>query len=642
MILKSVSIENYRCVKSATLEASHLTALVGANGSGKSALLNAVNLFYEGSSSIQESDFYNRNTDDPIRIVSCYEFTSDREREVFADYCKGDTLNVELHITWVQADGDASGKVTGLYRGQVYRHVPFQSVRDAGNAAQKLTAFRRLIDDDPARYPFNGKETAWGRAEAELTEWERQHKDECESSLDEGGFFRPPNVPGSPLAPFTQLVFVPAIREASDEAADSANATFGRLTRLIIGNITDSADVQALRERFRTEFAEIVKEHGDARLPELQARLAEALHGYAPHTEVDLQWVEGDVRLVPPKTRVWIKDDGFSGDIEGKGHGLQRLFVLSMLQVAANISPTGASGQPDFLLLIEEPELFQHPMQARIFQRILADLTETGSSSRRTQVALSTHSPLFIDLGQFDGIRRIEKVVSVSGAPAVTKIASVTLDNVVRKVESAFEESNYTVERFRTTLGTVLDSEVCEGFFSRAVVLVEGAEDQAILSTALRNYGFDPEANGMAIIPCGGKSNLDRPYAIFSALLIPTYVIFDGDEGCPRKDKDNHVRQNLALQRLVDVAEPKRFPETIIESKYAVFAKTLQAQITKEFGEETYAETFGEVSKEMGWTSSSKSRKNAMVLREVVARLHRKGEVSESLQKLVNLVTELS
>ena len=92
----------------------------------------------------------------------------------------------------------------------------------------------------------------------------------------------------------------------------------------------------------------------------------------------------------------------------------------------------------------------------------------------------------------------MEKVVSVSGAPAVTKIASVTLDNVVRKVESAFEESNYTVERFRTTLGTVLDSEVCEGFFSRAVVLVEGAEDQAILSTALRNYGFDPEANGMA------------------------------------------------------------------------------------------------------------------------------------------------
>ncbi len=566
---------------------------------------------------------------------------SDAEREAFADHCEGDTLEVELHVVWQQVDGGAPGRATGRYFGRVYRHGPFQSVRSAGAAQQKLSAFRELVDADAARYPFNRRETAWGRADAALVEWERQHRDECESVLDEGGFFRAPNAADSPLAPYTQLVFVPAIRDASDEAADSASATLGRLTRLIVGDITDSADVQEMQEEFRSQFATIVKKHGEARLPALQTRIAEALHGYAPHTEVELQWVEGDVRLQAPKTRIWIEDDGFSGDIEGKGHGLQRLFVLSMLQVAADVGPAGGVGDPDLLLIIEEPELFQHPMQARRFRRVLANLTESNASSRRNQVAFSTHSPLFIDFSRFDGIRRVEKVAKQPGEPAVSCLTSVTLQSVMQKIEEAFEREDYTVEHFRTTLGAIFDSDVSEGFFSRATVLVEGLEDQAILATALQNSGFDPEQNGLAIVACGGKTNLDRPYAIFSGLGIPVYLIFDGDRGCREDEKGNHIRHNLALQRLSGAIHVEEFPNTVVTDSLAVFADNFQEQVSREVGLEIYEGVVAEVAREMGWVSTSRAKKNAMVLREVLVRVNERGKNSESLDEVVKMVKAL-
>ena len=42
MILESVRVQNFRSIKDATLYCDKLTALVGANGSGKSSFLKAI------------------------------------------------------------------------------------------------------------------------------------------------------------------------------------------------------------------------------------------------------------------------------------------------------------------------------------------------------------------------------------------------------------------------------------------------------------------------------------------------------------------------------------------------------------------------------------------------------------------------
>ena len=47
MLVKTVTVKNFRCAKDGVLNCEKLTALVGANGSGKSTFLRALQLFYD-------------------------------------------------------------------------------------------------------------------------------------------------------------------------------------------------------------------------------------------------------------------------------------------------------------------------------------------------------------------------------------------------------------------------------------------------------------------------------------------------------------------------------------------------------------------------------------------------------------------
>src|SRR3954465_11636883 len=47
-LLANIRIRNFRSVESVEIDATNLTAFLGANGSGKSNILRALNLFFNG------------------------------------------------------------------------------------------------------------------------------------------------------------------------------------------------------------------------------------------------------------------------------------------------------------------------------------------------------------------------------------------------------------------------------------------------------------------------------------------------------------------------------------------------------------------------------------------------------------------
>ena len=59
MIIESLQVINFRSILSETLQCENLTALVGANGAGKSSLLKALDLFYNPTPKVDQEDFYN-------------------------------------------------------------------------------------------------------------------------------------------------------------------------------------------------------------------------------------------------------------------------------------------------------------------------------------------------------------------------------------------------------------------------------------------------------------------------------------------------------------------------------------------------------------------------------------------------------
>ena len=101
--------------------------------------------------------------------------------------------------------------------------------------------------------------------------------------------------------------------------------------------------------------------------------------------------------------------------------------MLALLQELALIDDVNA---PTLIMGIEEPELYQHPPQARYLAETLIELSEKGA-----QLLLCTHNPLFIPGDNFDKIR----IVREYGNPSQTKITSVSYAGLAKELASVGE-----------------------------------------------------------------------------------------------------------------------------------------------------------------------------------------------------------
>src|SRR5450756_1037228 len=99
--IESVRIENFRAFKDETIPLRNYVCLVGQNGSGKSTVLHALNVFFRQSRDSQTDlthlgadDFHHRNTDSPIRITVTFTGLSDGARADLKDYVRQGKLVV--------------------------------------------------------------------------------------------------------------------------------------------------------------------------------------------------------------------------------------------------------------------------------------------------------------------------------------------------------------------------------------------------------------------------------------------------------------------------------------------------------------------------------------------------------------------
>ena len=87
--------------------------------------------------------------------------------------------------------------------------------------------------------------------------------------------------------------------------------------------------------------------------------------GPHPDARLRLQWKQDpdrSVRVEEPWAHILAGEGDFEGELARFGHGLQRSYLLALLQELAGAS--NESG-PTLILACEEPELYQHPPQAR-------------------------------------------------------------------------------------------------------------------------------------------------------------------------------------------------------------------------------------------------------------------------------------
>jgi hypothetical protein len=101
-------------------------------------------------------------------------------------------------------------------------------------------------------------------------------------------------------------------------------------------------------------------------------------------------------------------------------------------------------------------------------------------------------------------------------------------------------------------LHQALQPSLNELFFAHNVVLVEGLEDTAVITSWMVLTGRWKEfrEKGLHIVPVGGKSYLLHPLAIAQELGIPVFTVFDAD-GHDARHQDLHKADNERLLGLL-------------------------------------------------------------------------------------------
>jgi len=231
-------------------------------------------------------------------------------------------------------------------------------------------------------------------------------------------------------------------------------------------------------------------------------------------------------------------------------------------------------------LAIEEPELFQHPTQARAFASVLRNLAL--DEHQRTQVGYATHSPHFVSPQYFDEVRRISSAAGAQGF-GESRLTRATVAGVQSRLDG-FLDSDAVARRFEQ----VCLKHLPDALFAERVILVEGDDDAAILEGV--GYRVNEMAvNGICVTPVAGKSGMMIPFAILEALEIDTLMVVDNDSGCGGRMRANgreeaHVTEaeaahrvaNRALCRFVG-ADEEDYPIGAVDQRLAFVPDTLEA-----------------------------------------------------------------
>jgi len=606
-----------------------LTALIGANGTGKSSVLKALEFFFLARE-LDEVDVAGGDREREVRVTVVFAGLPPAEEARLRPWL--DEAG-QLPLSRVATTGP-DGRWSYRFESQ-RRQVPeFQKVRHIAGAIPLRAAYNQLRAG--ARFADLPTIRSQTDAKTAMDRWEQTHPDQCVPLPDRtltiggGGEFD--------LAAMVEFVLVPAVRDAALDAAESRTGGFRQLVELLVRTRLDVGEqLAALREEIDARYAEIISQDGDAILAETSTILSERLAALAPGTAVQLRWAPQTITLDPPAVCAALVESNFSADVGRQGHGVQRAYLVALLQALAEVraATDDAANRPLLILALEEPELYQHPLRARYLAGVLQRLTQDAAGPA-TQVLYATHSPYFISVDAVESLRLLRVASGPQGLPE-TSISSVDLATAATELWAAYGSAGacWTAVSLRPRLRPMVETPVSEGFFAHAVVLLEGDEDRAVLAAAAAERDLDLAERGIALLTVGGKGNLDRAIVLFRQLGIPTYALFDADR---RRGGDGNARSNRALLRLLG-RPPEDFPDTQVHATFACFEETLLGTVRSELGAQTVDAALNLACGLFGFTPDG--RKNSVVLRAALHELAGQGLTSSTLSALMDQVAAL-
>lgn len=514
MKIKSLVIKNYKRFKERTCIEfeENFTSLVGKNGSGKTTVLEAINLvtsFYFVENKIKEDDFYDGNQD--------IEFKVEFDDFFFINIPDGWQMrklpSKEIHFSVKHRTKSTPGKafsdpfVTDRYA------IPCEfNNRDELEIKDKQNIPKAVVK------------------EGERFKFKRENNTEIEIS-DQSLVVR------NNLENFPNVFYFPKNRDKDlkkgfyttfQKIADELNWRFLKAYREEttekenIHNGEDNQKYISMWEEFYKYIIEKVEDPKQRKIiGPLKEKLEEILGDKFNNFEISL------INLKQP-----FESSFFSIRRGDQIIGLSNLASGELMVLAYYfLRLTSELSKEDVIFLIDDIELHLHPqLQRKLFEEL---------KNSKFQHIFTTHSDIFVDIENWRSIKRFTE----------DKIYP-DKENLSREYKKdRASETRQTLEQHLDDIKTYCQGKTIfcrennEILFDNRCILVEGPNDKYGLLAIDKKFNEDNFLKRFTILYCRGKGNIPYYQMLCMAFGIQFFAIYDFDKGTGDEGKDEMIKE---------------------------------------------------------------------------------------------------
>ncbi|QEE14491.1 ATP-dependent endonuclease [Promethearchaeum syntrophicum] len=478
MKITKIIIKNFQSFGPEGIETSldNSTVLIGANNSGKTAMLLALQKIF----GITQS----------LRQIHKADFHIPRGKN-FEDFDEL-RLSIEVFIEFPEIDLEESQKKA------------------------KAAYFNQLIirDDNSPPYFRIRLEAVWERnmnIEGNITQIYRYIKTpEMEQQSETTNWVKMKELG------IIQMIYVPALRSPSNQIKNSTGTIIWRLFRYL--KWSESLK-KSIIDEMKVLNGKIVENQGIGKIEEIINQEWKKYNDIKYFSNTNFSFATGKLDDILKKIEISFKPspDEINYDIEQISDGMKSLFyislVCSLLEIESKIlneaedlfSDTNYTPPYLTIVAIEEPENHLAP---HLLGKTIQNLQET-SKLEIAQILITSHSPSILKRINPETIRHFRLDLTTN----TTSIRKILLPS---ESDEAFKFVKQGVQFFP------------EMYFSKLIILVEGDSEKIVFPRLFQVEDILIDNHYISIIPLGGKF-VNYFWKLLNDLMIPHITLLDFD-----------------------------------------------------------------------------------------------------------------
>ena len=510
MYISKLHIKNYKSfLDSGEIDLRRdIFAFIGQNNTGKSAILDSIQAFFPTSKKGITGEDYHKGTSEDIVI------------EVWFNDVDESYLEENIYIDKINKQKEKIKEAKELYI-QEKTDTNLKKYEKQKEKLEEIRANELSTTVEKYGIDIDNKEFYVKLVAKKEKSINRKYYNKNDEELKEADLKK--------ILP--QIKVIPALRDPKNESTAGNNSYLKDLIQML----DDESKTDIILNNNPLTYNEL----NDVLSKETKKRcniLAETITSYY-NDAIDSSdfkiTIDASVNISKGTTYTTTITDtttGISNDILNCGTGYQSMVILSILEAYVQISQSSTQ----YILLIEEPEVYLHPKLQRKMIDTLIRISE------KNQVIFTSHSPI-----------------------TVSKLASENI-RIVEKENGEAKVSPISPKRVIDELGIKPD----DILYSKGIIFVEGKDDIEVISELIRKID-ESIIDKINIIQAHSCENL-KFYANAELLIntnfsVPVIILRDADIKSPDFLKDN-LYNEIALT-LLDEPQYTNLDKNELEDK---------------------------------------------------------------------------